>query len=164
MSTELTIAKNFDKTFKKYPFLFMPTKKLNSSSQSWPKYVSRNFNLISQKIDALLNANSVHDYVLGFSEVNSLSKIKARSLSSVTIEISRDIQFYSAGNTTQKLINPLKDALAVDDSTIEVDSIQFTLFVEQLVINFGIELCIALSELMESKRSLHNKNEALESI
>lgn len=180
MSAELKIAEIFNKTFKKYPFLFQLVQNKRNTSESID-YISRNFILISQKIDALFKAPSIHDYILNFSKINSLSKIKERSLSRPRIGSSGNVEFYLAGNAPnysdpkllnlsagkfialkQKLINPLKELVAINDSMIEVDSVRFSLFIEQLVINFGIELCIAVSELIESRRSNYNINESLE--
>jgi len=183
MSADLDISNKFNETFEKYPFLFKPIEKLKASDAPKPNYTSRSFNLVSQKIDALLNAPSIHDYILNFSEVNSFSKIQERFLSAPQIEAYNNIEFYLAGKTPnytnlkaftqqpgetitldQELINPLSNTIVINDSTIEVESVRFSLFTEQLIINFGIELCIALSELVELKRSGHNKSELLEPV
>jgi hypothetical protein len=183
MSVDLDITNKFNSTFEKYPFLFETIEKLKTSDASGPEYTSRNFNLVSQKIDALLNASSIHDYILNFTEINSLLRIQSRILSVPQTELYNNIEFYLAGNTPnysnskalhqnpgetivldQELINPLVHKVIINDSTIEVESVRFSIFIEQLIINFGIELCIALSELVEPKRSIHNDNEFLEPI
>lgn len=160
MSAELEIAEQFKKTYDQYSFLFQPVDNKNLNKINAPEYISRDFRKIAEKIDELFNAPSIHDYILNFSKNNREIKLPDYEHP----ELIKSLRTVGSATVKTKLINPLKELIIINDENIENDPIRFNLFNEQLVINFGIELCIALSELMEPKRSNYIKKLFVEPI
>jgi len=147
MNTDADLARRFKETFEQYPFLFKFTETKKENKITSPDYVSKDFCKIAEKIDELLQANSIKDYVLNFANTTEIN-----------------VPDYSNPALTTQTLYPLKDSIIINEKTIEGDSIKFTLFTEQLVINFGINLCISLSEIMKSERSAYIDKTLLEPI
>lgn len=158
MSIDADIAKQFKKTYDQYPVLFKFIEHTQPNETKSLDYISRNFCKIAEQIDELFKAPSIKDYILNFSknpEINTpdYSDPELKSLS-------------PGGSTIlkTKTIFPLKDFITINDENIEVDSVVFSVFTEQLVINFGINLCIVLSEIMEPQRSKYSDRNLLEPV
>lgn len=158
MSKDSVIAKQFKKTYDKYPFLFKFVDQKQPNNTNTLDYVSKDFCKIAEKIDELFKAPSIKDYILNFSkntEINTPDYSDAKL---------KDLSPGESATLKTKIITPLKDSIIINDENIEVDSIMFSIFTEQLIINFGINLCIALSEIMEPKRSKYKDKNLLEPI
>lgn len=175
----------FQNTFDSHRFLFDLPEDLAVPNATGPEMSSKIFCSIPEKIDSLLRAKSIHDYVYSFAKINSLDKIKNRHLQKPKKEFYNGIEFNLAGNSPDflkqddqlqnipsgksveaesVLLNPLQNKIKIDDRRAEIDSIKFSLFCEQTAINFGIELCILISEGLESERSKYDKLEKLDSV